>query len=104
MHLIVAVLMLATSASAALAVELGNPGLGFDYAREACAECHAVEANDFESPVFEAPAFEEIANVPAMSRLALISFFQTSHEIMPNFVIPPEEVDNLTTYILSLKD
>jgi mono/diheme cytochrome c family protein len=104
MRLIAAILMLAASVTTAAAVEMGDPDLGFDYAREACAECHAIHADDFESPILEVPGFEEIANIPAMSHLALVSFFQTSHEFMPNFMVPPEEVDDLIAYILSLRD
>jgi hypothetical protein len=104
MRLILSAGMLLATVSTVSAVELGNPRLGYDYARAVCAECHAVEPREFDSPVYEAPAFEEIANEPAMSRLALISFFQASHELMPNFVIPPEEADNLVADILNLKD
>ena len=99
-----AAVMLALTVQSAAAVEVGDPAAGLAYARENCTDCHAVEPNDFNSPSLEAPGFEEIANVPAMSELALVSFFQTSHELMPNFVVPSEEVGNLVAYILSLKN
>jgi mono/diheme cytochrome c family protein len=104
MHLMLAAVMMIAGFSPAMAVDLGAADAGLAYARESCGECHAVEPNDFSSPILEAPGFEEIANIPAMSRLALVSFFQTSHELMPNFVVPPEEVDNLVVYIMSLKN
>ena len=39
-----------------------------------------------------------------MTELALKSFFQTSHELMPNFVVAPTDADNLATYIMSLRN
>ena len=46
----------------------------------------------------------EIANSGEMSEIALIPFFQTSHETMPNFVVPADSIRDLTAYILSLKE
>ena len=39
-----------------------------------------------------------------MSELALVSFFQTPHEVMPNFVVPAADQRNLIAYILSLRN
>jgi mono/diheme cytochrome c family protein len=105
MRLALAAVLLTTAAVVpAGAVELGDPAAGLAYARESCAECHAVEPNDLNRPFSDVPAFEEVANVPAMSELALVSFFQTPHEVMPNFVVPPADQRNLIAYILSLRN
>ena len=87
----------------ALAAEPGSPAAGLDYARENCAECHAVEPGDYDSPDMAAPGFTEIANVDGMSELALISFFQTPHPTMPNFIVESADVASLVAYIRSLK-
>lgn len=98
------VLILAAAVGPAGAVEVGDRDLGLAYARENCTECHAVDPGEFESPNPDAPPFQEIADIPAMSELALLSFFQTPHELMPNFMVPAAEQRNLIAYILSLKN
>ena len=101
-----AALMLAVPllAGSAMAQEPGSPLRGFEYAAENCAECHAIDIEDYDSPLPEAPSFMEIANSGQMSEIALLPFFQTSHETMPNFVVPADRIRDLTTYILSLKE
>ena len=100
------VLLLATPlmATPANAQEAGSPLAGFAYATENCAECHAIDIEDYDSPRDEAPSFMEIANSGQMSEVALFPFFQTSHETMPNFVVPADRIRDLTAYILSLKE
>lgn len=90
-------------AGLAHAQETGSPVRGFEYALMHCAECHAIDIDDVDSPLFEAPSFMEIANSGQMSERALIPFFQTPHELMPNFVVPADDIRDLTAYILSLK-
>jgi cytochrome c len=51
----------------------------------------------------EAPNFVEIAKEPSITPLSLRVFFQSSHQNMPDFHIPPSQADDLTAYILSLK-
>ncbi|MCB1487658.1 MAG: c-type cytochrome [Bauldia sp.] len=87
----------------AAAAEMGDPERGYAYAEQNCAECHAIDRGDYDTPNFFAPPFTEVANVPAMSEMALISFFQTPHPTMPNFVVPPDDVRDLIAYILSLR-
>ncbi|MEX2318352.1 MAG: cytochrome C [Bauldia sp.] len=91
-------------AGSAMAQESGSPLRGFAYAAENCAECHAIDIADYDSPRDEAPSFMEIANSGQMSEVALFPFFQTSHETMPNFVVPADRIRDLTAYILSLKE
>lgn len=88
----------------ASAVEVGDAARGLDYARLNCAECHAVEPGEMTGPFSDVPAFREIANTPGMSELALISFFQTPHPTMPDFVVPGTDVRDLVAYLLSLKN
>ena len=87
----------------ASAVDLGGPELGYAYAGANCAECHAIDRGDYDSPFFAAPPFSEVANVPAMSEVALVSFFQTPHPTMPNFIIPSDDIRNIVAYIRSLR-
>ena len=59
---------------------------------------------DATSPNKQAPPFKSIANTPGMSVTALTVWSRTSHPTMPNFVIAPEDMDDLIAYILSLRD
>jgi len=104
MRSLLAALILSQVTAAAWAQEVGDPLAGFAYASAHCVECHAVGRNEFGSPVYEAPPFEEIANTRGVSEVALLSFFQTSHELMPNFIVPASDVRDLIAYIRSLKD
>jgi mono/diheme cytochrome c family protein len=92
------------AAGPASAVEFGDPERGYAYAEVNCAECHAIDRGDYDSPFFGAPPFSEVANVPAMSEVALTSFFQTPHPTMPNFIVPSDDVRDVITYILSLRN
>ena len=85
------------------AQEIASQGRGLQVAKQLCAECHAVENDDANSPLAEAPTFPTIAAVPGMTALALTAAFNTSHQSMPNILLPPEEQANLVAYILSLK-
>ncbi|MGI9403287.1 MAG: c-type cytochrome [Hyphomicrobium sp.] len=87
----------------ACAVELGDPQQGLAYARQVCAECHAVEAGDDLSPNPDAPSFEGVANTPGMNARALVVWLQSPHPTMPHLMIPPDETDNVVAYITSLR-
>jgi len=87
----------------AAAVELGDPKLGHAYATKVCAECHEVEGVDSFSPNPDAPSFKEVANTPGMTARALAVWLRTSHPTMPDFIIKPDDMDNLISYIMSLR-
>ncbi len=82
----------------------GSVTAGYDLAREVCATCHAVDDGMTVSPNPDAPSFEETANKPGITALALTVWFKTPHPTMPNFIFSEGENDDLTAYILSLKN
>jgi mono/diheme cytochrome c family protein len=88
---------------AAAAQQLGDAKAGLEFAKRACAECHEVEAADTFSPHPDAPTFREAANSPGMTARALAVWLQTSHPTMPDFIIPPGDMDNVIAYIMSLR-
>ena len=98
-----AVLALIVAPRIAFAVELGDRQQGLAYAKQVCAECHAVEGGDELSPNPDAPSFEEVANTPGMNARALVVWLQTPHPTMPNLIIPPDDTDNVVAYITSLR-
>jgi mono/diheme cytochrome c family protein len=104
MRPLLAVLLVTFASPSVQAVEVGDPARGLAYARVNCSECHAVEPREMISPFFDVPAFREVANTPGMSELALISFFQTPHPTMPDFVVPSADIRNLVAYFATLKN
>jgi mono/diheme cytochrome c family protein len=95
-------LALALLPSAAAAVELGNKEAGHAYAQKFCADCHAVD-KDTTLLFTDIPSFQEVADSEGMSPRALAVWLQTSHPNMPDFIIPPDDMDNVIAYIMSLR-
>jgi mono/diheme cytochrome c family protein len=87
----------------ASAQEVGSAKEGLALARGTCASCHAVERGQTVSPNLIAPTFEEIAGTPGMTATALSVALQTPHRSMPNLILKPDEIDDISAYILSLK-
>ncbi|MEO8322087.1 MAG: cytochrome c [Bradyrhizobium sp.] len=75
---------------------------GHRLAESWCRDCHAIEATTAGtrgSP----PDFVVIANRASTTALSLKVFMKTSHNRMPNLIITPDQADDITNYILSLK-
>ncbi|HVJ52346.1 MAG TPA: c-type cytochrome [Aliidongia sp.] len=81
----------------------GDPIAGQALAKQSCAGCHDIRPNA--SPVWTdgAPSFRSVAEHPAITDLALHVFLQTPHAKMPNLRLVPAELDDLSSYILSLR-
>lgn len=86
------------------AQEAGDTQSGLRLAREVCASCHAVEAGQDRSPRQQAPPFERVARVPGMTTTALTVALRTSHETMPNIMLEPKDLRDVTAYITSLQE
>ncbi len=69
-------------------------------AERLCARCHAVGATD-KSALPKAPSFRDIANRYSVWTLqeALAEGIVTAHEAMPEFVLNPDEIVDLLTYM-----
>ncbi|MFA5898278.1 MAG: c-type cytochrome [Hyphomicrobium sp.] len=100
---IAVILILLLASSAANAIGLGDRDKGHAYVRQFCVECHAVEKGEMAEVESEIPSFQEAADSEGMSQAALAVWLQSSHPNMPNFIIPPADVDNIIAYILSLR-
>jgi len=103
--LLATVVQLATGAAIAYAQEAGDVRAGHAVAQNVCSVCHAVGKGQARSPNANAPTFVKIATVPGMTTAALLAALQTSHRerTMPNLILPPDELRDVTAYILSLK-
>lgn len=94
---------MAAAAQPALA-QGADPTAGARLAQEQCAACHAVGADPHaKSPNADAPSFALVAHMPSTTELSLKVFLRSSHKNMPNFILPPEEIDSVASYILGLK-
>lgn len=84
-------------------VALGTPSKGFEYAKKACASCHAVEVGQLRSPNPLAPTFQSLSDRPDMTRMALSALLQTPHRSMPNLIVESDKVDDLSAYIAMMR-
>ena len=67
-----------------------------------CKGCHSIDVSTAGAENGP-PDFTAIANRRSTTALSLKVFFQTSHRSMPNLIIAPNQADDLTNYILSLR-
>jgi cytochrome c len=75
---------------------------GYRLAQAWCKDCHAIEAATAGARG-SGPDFVAIADRTSTTALSLKVFMKTSHYRMPNLIISPDQADDLTNYILSLK-
>jgi mono/diheme cytochrome c family protein len=67
-----------------------------------CSQCHGVDVNQSsENP--KAPSFSAIAIEPSATEYSLRTFLRIPHPTMPNFIIKPDDIDDIVGYIVSLK-
>jgi mono/diheme cytochrome c family protein len=103
-HAVVLAVALAAIAFNAKAQD-GEIAAGHAFAREACKACHMVEVEESSSRVIVVgPAFRDIANTRGMTATAIRVFLTSSHPKMPNLILTPEEIADVSAYILSLRD
>jgi mono/diheme cytochrome c family protein len=81
----------------------GNVGRGAEIARSLCAACHVVVGGQPAVPNGQAPPFSAIASTPGMTSIALSAALMTSHRLMPNIILEPDQRRDVIAYILSLK-
>jgi hypothetical protein len=55
------------------------------------------------SPNPKAPSFEAIANTPGMTLMALNVALHTSHRTMPDLIVDPAHIEELSAYLYTLK-
>jgi mono/diheme cytochrome c family protein len=96
---IVLVILLAGTADAAWA----DARHGQQYAERWCSQCHGVQPGQVSSDA-KAPSFSDLAMNPSTSRHSLtVSLRTTPHWTMPKIKPKPGDVDDVVSYILSLR-
>jgi mono/diheme cytochrome c family protein len=94
--------LLLAMAAPAIAVE-ADPSTGAGLAKTECAPCHAVGPDAAaKSPDARAPRFLDVARMPSTTELSLKVFLRSSHRNMPDFILSPQEIDSVVSYILEL--
>ena len=76
---------------------------GETIARQICAECHAVQKGQLQSPNGQAPTFKAVATTPGMTTIALAAALRTSHRTMPNIILADDDLRDVAAYITSLR-
>ena len=77
----------------------GDPRIGRRTAATLCVPCHQIDETRRDGP----PSFVDIALMPSTTALSLKVFLRSSHNEMPDLIVPGSEIDDLIAYILSLK-
>jgi mono/diheme cytochrome c family protein len=81
-----------------------SPDAGHELARRWCADCHKVERT-VQGPLKDTvPTFMSIARMRSTTALSLTAFLMTPHPSMPNFSLSRQEIRDVVSYILGLKD
>ena len=100
--LLTAAIMLGSSAAAQSLP--GDPAEGRIFALGLCAECHVVVDGQKPPGLYGVPSFAAIAADPAVTAIGLHVFLRTPHDRMPNLMVAPSKVDDVISYILSLRE
>jgi mono/diheme cytochrome c family protein len=99
----IAIAALLAIPASARAQEVGDPQAGHEYAKKVCAECHAVERGEKESPYLDLPSFQTVADSAGITERALAVWLTNPHPNMPDFILPRADMDNVIAYIMTLK-
>ncbi len=97
---VTAILLLATPA---WAQEAGNSKAGHALARTWCVSCHVVDSAQKSASTSGPPTFMEVAMMPSTTTLSLHAFLTAPHAPMPDFQLSRQQIDDVTAYVLSLK-
>jgi mono/diheme cytochrome c family protein len=84
--------------------QAGDVANGFKRAKQVCSECHVVAAGVGGGGTDGAPPFETIPNQLKRSEAQIKAFLSRPHGRMPDFVMTRREIDDLTAYIMSLRN
>ncbi len=91
------------SAPAAAQQLPGNPDAGRVIAQRSCAQCHLIGPGEGRSAADNVPTFAALARDPSMTESRLQGFMQVPHPRMPDPALTRREIDDVTSYILSLR-
>ena len=90
-------------ASSGAALAQGDPDAGRALAQRWCSSCHLTDASQPTGAAIGVPTFQGIARMPSTTVLSLNAFLRTPHVRMPDLQLSNTEIDDVTAYILDLK-
>jgi mono/diheme cytochrome c family protein len=79
-----------------------DPTAGERLAEKWCAQCHGIRADRL-SPNPAAPTFPKLAAEPSITEYSLRALLRSPHETMPHILFKDDELDDITSYITSLR-
>ena len=96
-------LLLAGTATAqtTIVIAKGNVASGAEIARTWCRNCHVIDSSATQASD-AVPSFPAVARRPGTTVDGLRTFLTVPHR-MPNFQLTPQQIDDVSAYILSLK-
>lgn len=95
--------VLALAPARAEQVPPGDAAAGRAIALQSCGGCHVVAERQLRPAMDGAPAFITLARDPAVTETSLRVFLQTPHARMPNLILTNREIDDVLSYILSMR-
>lgn len=81
----------------------GDPYVGERIARQECARCHAVERGEYQLLLLAPPSFQALANNPEHTVAVFRILLTTPHQDMPDLILDPAEIDDVVSYVMSLR-
>jgi len=101
---VIAAILLLASSPFAVAQDAGDVSQGHRLAEKWCVNCHVVAPDSRSGTSNGAPTFASVAHMKSATPMSLQVFLQTPHNRMPDLHLSREEIDDLVSYILSLRD
>ncbi len=92
--------ILPMTAQATAQVPSGDAIAG-DLVRTQCSTCHNEEGPPRGRR--QGPSLAAVAAMPSTTSISLHAFLMTPHANMPNYRLTPQQIDDIATYILSLR-
>jgi mono/diheme cytochrome c family protein len=90
--------------AAARAQHEGDPAAGRRLAEAWCSGCHVIGPGASGPASDVVPTFPAIAGMPSTTGMSLRAFLLTPHPPMPDIQMSRGQIDDVVTYILSLRD
>jgi len=82
----------------------GDPAEGQRIAQTWCSNCHLTDPHAQSRANDATASFLAIANMPSTTSVSLHAFLLTPHPPMPDFRLSRAQIDDVTAYILSLRE
>lgn len=95
------VVLLAAAQAVAQAPSGDATAAGRELVKAQCSTCHDGEGSPPGRQ--QGPSLAAVAAMPSTTSISLHAFLMTPHANMPNYLFTPQEIDDVVTYILSLR-